>query len=258
MNRFFAFFLLSALLFSALGCRTSKKAATTRPLKKESSSAVIAALNQIEADWFEGRAQISYDDGAFAIKTTANIRMRKDSIIWMSVKKLGFEVARIKITSDSIFVLDRINNQFVAEDITMVEREYNFPANLNMLQAIILGNPVFFFSQQYLQLERRKAAYLLSGSDERSDCQYWIDGVSLLLQKMHFEEPAAARKLQILQDDYRQATDNQKFSYFRSFEVNSRETGNVSIGIDFSKVDFNIPKSIRFEIPSRYTRASYD
>lgn len=248
------FTLLLAGLLLVAGCSTGKRTVRTKPLKKSSADYVLSRLPALSPEWFEGKAQIAYDDGSFSVKTTASIRMRRDSLIWISVKKLGIELARVQITRDSVFVLNRLNNEYVAEDLSLVEREYNFPANLTMLQAIILGSPILFIPPANLQSEVKTPSYHLFGNDNRTDCHYWIDGGTYHLRKMDIEELRAQRTLHILLDDYRQVADNQNFSYLRSLEVNSRETGQVSIGIEFSKVEFNVPKSIRFEIPSRYTR----
>ena len=43
---------------------------------------------------------------------TVTLRMKKDSVIWMSISKLGIEGARVLITKDSVKLLNRIKNTF--------------------------------------------------------------------------------------------------------------------------------------------------
>ena len=96
--------------------------------------------------------------------------------------------------------------------------------------------------------------YRLYGSRNGLKSSYWIGGQDLLLQSMRFDDQRARRRIQMRFEEYDQAMENQNFSYLRNLEVDSQQTGKVSIDIRFSQVEFNVPKSIRFEIPDRYTR----
>ncbi|HAR20844.1 MAG TPA: DUF4292 domain-containing protein, partial [Cytophagales bacterium] len=49
-------------------------------------------------------------DGTNQFSSPLTIRIRKDSVIWISVNPaLGIEVVRALITKDSIFVIDKIH-----------------------------------------------------------------------------------------------------------------------------------------------------
>jgi hypothetical protein len=246
--------LVVTVLLSAPACKTTS-GVTGKPLKEKTPEAVMESLvrNQVNAEWFSARMDVSYADQNQSVGASATIRMRKDSIIWMNVKKLGFELARLLITQDSVFVMDRINNQFIAEDLHFLEKAYNIPANLFTLQALILGNPVFF-SIKNLNVENRELSYHLFGKDDKMENHYWLDPARMLLQKMQFNDFRSNRKVDVNLDGYEKGSDNQFFSYIRKLEFNSQETGAMSIGLKFSKVEINIPKSISFEIPQRYTR----
>ena len=139
----FLCFLMAIFLVSS--CKTGKKIGN-RSLKERSPDFLMEQMvrQQVSAEWFEGRAKIGYSDEYLSIGVNATIRMRKDSILWVSVKKLGFEAARALITKDSVYVLDRINNQYGVQGFDWIEKEFGIPASLNTLQMIFLGNPVFF------------------------------------------------------------------------------------------------------------------
>jgi hypothetical protein len=74
------------------------------------------------------------------MKATANVRMRKDSVIWISLSAtLGIEALRCLITTDSIFVIDRVNKQYLALDYEAMRNKFNFDINYGIIQSIILG-----------------------------------------------------------------------------------------------------------------------
>ncbi len=246
-----------AVVFMLSACGVSKKLGKT-DLERNSADFLVKNLitNQVNAKWFSARAKIDFADENLSAGGVATIRMLKDSLIWVSVRKLGFEVARAKITKDSVYIIDRLSNTYDIKDLSYLQREYNVPASLEVLQAIVLGNPVFF-SNSGLQSEQVETSYHLFGNGAGMDTHYWMDQKNFQLQKMAFEDRQEQRQVQMQLEDYQPLTDNQKFSYFRILEMNSRETGRFKVEMKYSQLEINIPKDVQFEIPNRYTRSSY-
>jgi len=237
-------------------CKGPRGAAEGGKAKARSADAILKRLvqQQVRADGMESRARISIDDGSFSQSATANIKWLKDSLIWMNVTKFGFEVARAQITQDSVYLLDRLNSEYTVKDLSFLQKEYNLPANFETLQAMLIGNPVFF-SRNAVSVETDgEGNYQLIDNGSAIKSTYGVDAREFLLEKMFFEDTREQQDLSVLLSDYRQVSGNQNFSYLRNLEVNSPKTGSVAIGIEFSKVDLTPPSRIRFEIPSRYTR----
>lgn len=258
MNRhIFLFFLLAAALFLS-NCGTGKKLGD-RSMKNRSADFLMEQMirRQVQAEWFEGRARIGYSDEYMSMGVNATIRMQKDSLLWLSVKKLGFEAARVMITTDSVYVLDRLNNQYGTQSLAWVEKEYGLPADLRTLQMIFLGNPVFFQTTD-LQSEALESGYRLFHQGENMESNYLLDGQDLRLQQMSFNDQRYQRSLDYQLKEYQNTPDKQNFSYFRNLEIDSRETGKTKLEIRFSEIELNVPKSIRFEIPRRYTKMDLD
>lgn len=235
-------------------CSSGKKTAATE-IKEKSPDFLVRQMiaGQVNADWMDAKAKVDFDNGYMSMGATANIRLRKDSVLWIAVKKLGFEVGRALITPDSVFVLDRLNNEAVLKDIGYLAKLYNIPADFQILQSMLLGNPLFFMTRGF-EAESEEQTYHLYGEQDGMESHYWLNGQELNLQRMHFNDLRNRRQIQMSFEDYGQNSEDQKFSYLRNLEVDSRETGKVAIGIRFSQVEFNVPKNIRFEIPDRYTR----
>lgn len=243
------------VLLLLLGACTPKKAVIGDSLKENTPEAMMDKLvrNQVYAEWLDAKAKISYNDGYQTISANATIKMRKDSILWIAIKKLGFEVARMQVTRDSVYILDRLNNEYDIKDLSYLESSLNIPANLQMLQAFLLGNPVFF-TRKNLQLETAEGGYHLWGKDEMKENHFWMNGKQLLLEKTTLSDGRSGRNMALELKEHADLTGNQKFSYLRQLELNSRETGKVNAEISFSSVEINNPIEIHFEIPERYTR----
>ena len=246
--------LCSIVILSISACKTTK-GTVLKKSERDKPEVVFDEMikNQVNAEWFEGRVKMRFADEYQSLRGTGTIKMRKDSVIWMNVKALGFEVGRALITKDSFFVIYRLQRQYMAEPLDYVEKSYNMPANISTLQSLILGNPLFFQSNGF-NLENKELSYHLFGKNDWMESHYWLNNKDLSIQKMNFDDFRDGRKVNMSLDNYSQTPDNQNFSYFRKLELSSEQTGDISVDIDFTKIELNTPKSINFEIPERYKR----
>ncbi len=257
--------LFATLIFSILllpSCKTGKRAGQSIVLKKRSSKFLLKKLasNKIEADYLSAKAKINYKDDNESIKFTANFRYIKDSIIWLNVKKTTVEAIRLKITPDSFFLIDRINKEYFISSIEKIEDRFNLPqrtaadlSTFDLLQEMLLGNPVFFAGTP-LKSSIDEGEYSLTGESEHFKSEYRLEGINYLLTAMNFIPDDERQMLQVAMDRSDGEDDYPKFSYFRTYNMTTPERGDVEIKIKFSKLELNVPKNIRFEIPKKYKR----
>ena len=258
---------LFALLISLLACKSAKKLTATEVKPKTNLSMSVPDIlthlseNEIKADWMVGDASIDYAGKPMSISVSSNIRFKRDSVIWINVKKLGFAVARALVTPDSIFVLNYIQNNYIAKDLKYVESKFNIPADFKLLQNFLLGNPIFLTDKKQLTLENDASGdILLMGKNETWQALYHLDAQGERVKEMVFEQPSASRTMKISYGNYDilrgYAKGDSKFSYLRTLNVESPQTGKITITIevDADGLEINIPKTIKFEIPSHYSR----
>lgn len=243
------------LTFIGTSCKSKRGLEATKVEEVMSAESVKRKLiqNQLKAEWLVGRARVSLAEGSFAQSGTAELRMRKDSVIWMSVRKFGIEGARALITTDSVFLIDRLNRRYAAEDLSFIAERYNLPASFGTLQAMLLGNPIFLGANQ-MELMPSDSVLLLESESNGRKSIYGIQAADYRLESMRFEESAAQQTLTNTYEDYRALSDGQNFSYLRQIDVDSPSTGTLGFRMEFSKVEVNVPTTIRFEIPKQYTR----
>ncbi len=255
MNKSFPFLFLIAIALIFSACKTSQKG-IEGPLKKRSADFLYEQLvrQQLHADWLSAKARIGYEDESQRVSASATLHLRKDSLIWIAVRKLGFEVARVKVTPDSVFVLDRINNEYAAEDLQYVTQAFRFPANFEILQAMILGHPLFFRSDGFVA-ELGPQTYVLRQQDQTVESAYKLNGRDYTMEHMAIFDKREQRQLGVAYDRYEPLGERaQKFSYLRNIEVSTRDLGQIKMDVSFAQVEINQPQRLRFSIPERYTR----
>ena len=98
-------------------------------------------IDSFQFDYFSSKTKFKYKDGDEKLKATANIRIKKDSIIWLSLTPgLGIEAARAKITQDSLILIDRVNKKVLRYSFQNLSEAFNFDINYNLLQSVVIGD----------------------------------------------------------------------------------------------------------------------
>jgi len=75
---------------------------------------------------------------------TANLRIKKDSIIWINLQQYSIEGARIVITEDSLKYINRIDDTYFFCDFKTFVQHYGLDIDFNAIQSI-LTNAFFFY-----------------------------------------------------------------------------------------------------------------
>lgn len=245
--------LLGSVLFTS-ACNTTSKVPSVDPAEKAGPEAFQQMIgHQVEADWFSARLRLAYSDQAQSVKANGTVHLREDSLIWINVRKLGFEVARVQITPDSIFIIDRLNNQYVAEDLGYLDRTFQVPVNFSMLQSLLLGNPILY-RLDGIEEEESSEGVWLRAPDEKVSGAYRLSIPDYLLSQMILHEKASDRKISITMDEYDLLPDQQNFSYFRKINLKENLQNVLDMELRFSQIEVNEPQQLKFVIPERYTR----
>jgi len=96
-------------------------------------------LKPLEFNYLKGKGKINYQDDSIRLSATANVRIKKDSAIWLSFTAVGVEGARGLITKDSIIFLDRLNKVYYVFDFEELSEKFNFKIDYQLIQSMILG-----------------------------------------------------------------------------------------------------------------------
>ena len=100
-----------------------------------------ANIEEIDFDYFLARTKVRYAEGDKQINGNANIRIKKDSVIWFSVSpSIGIEATRVMITKDTAIVINRMDKEYYIFNFDEISRYFDFKIDYDLIQSIILGN----------------------------------------------------------------------------------------------------------------------
>jgi hypothetical protein len=136
MKKILLFILLSAIIFS---CKN--KAKLQHETINEGFNKEIQEVPDSNFNFFSVSANIS---GNFLSDPSigsfnGQLRMAKDSIIWLTLSKFGFEAIRIKMTTDSFYLIQKLEKIAIVRPIEDVRSFIGFLPNITAMQNLLLG-----------------------------------------------------------------------------------------------------------------------
>jgi len=241
----------SFLLFAFLSC--SPKISKKGGLVEEDNPSLFLKKAILAPEWMEGKCQLQMESEDSNLSGQGIIRIRRDSAIWVSLKKLGFEVGRALILKDSFFYLNRLNNVFEAHPISFIKEKYQLPGDFLHLQALLLGNAPIDDSSDFIVTNKESFEWQLQKSMDNGTLSLAWDFNNKRISAMDWGQPSSNKYFKMKFGDYKALESKQQFSYFRDLNIQSAETGNLHVVLSFNQVQFNLPVSLRFDIPQRYS-----
>ena len=219
-------------------CNLFKKSNIENNLLKESSlleKELIKQINlkNISPDWTSLNSKIKVNKEGQEVTINAHIRIKKDSIIWISVKApLGIEIFRTMITSDSVYYMSRMNKNYFIKHISHIREVVKADVSFIKLQEIIFASPNITF------LNSNKENYEILKDIFR-------------VYKMELQEEED-KKVSIRYSDYKVFSDIGGLYFPEKIFIDVKSEEVFTAEINYTKIKFNKTASISFKIPKSY------
>jgi hypothetical protein len=217
------------------------------------------SVAEVDFQYLTTRSKLSFKGPKQELdNANLNIRVRKDSLIWLSVSKLGIEAVRTLITPDSIIVLDKIHKETVAFDFPTLSRQFNFTINFALLQSLLAGN--LPFPQQPTEVATSSASDLVFRQNAGPVLvENHVNEQNKKLTKLLLIDQPTRNTLQVNYEDFTALT-NFLFPYTSQITLTYKpkaatETSQTDVQIKHSKVEL-VDKNpgFPFSIPASYQR----
>ena len=257
MKRIYVLAVTIVLLLAFSACRSTKKIQQAI-VKKDTVVTVLTVVqpthedtmrmvndllqkvqkNRIEFNTFSAKIRVDYTNSKGKQPDfIANIRMLKDSLIWISLSNdIGIEGIRVLITKDSIKIMDKSQIPFAFSD----------------LQNLLLGNPLFFNKDSIISYSQAANGYALLSIDPQFKNRLSIgNGFLVEKSKLDDNDPVMNRTCDLIYNDYENKA-GVMFSAYR--EISIIQQNKLEVQLKFKDYKFNEQLSFPFTIPKKFKR----
>lgn len=271
MKNIFLFLITVILLSVFISCRSTKKLQTAinkkdtvitvknvpSPDSLNAGKQLLGTLfsNRINFKTFSAKIKVEYEDSkGKKPDVTANMRMQKDSIIWISIVGnfafITVEAFRILITKNHVTILNKLEKRVEEHPFTFIEDIAKIPLDFKTLQDLIVGNPIFLGDKvvAYKVTENRM---LLSTIGKYFKNLLTLSANNSLIERSKLDDLDVTlnRTGDLTYSDYENKS-GVSFSTFR--EITVAEKTKVDIKLNFKQYDFNTELSYPFSIPKNF------
>ena len=212
-------------------------------------------INRIDFTTFSAKVDVDYKgtDGK-SHDVNANIKMYKDSAIWISVNAtlLSIEGLRVFITKDSVKVLNKLEKTYAARGISFLQQATSLPLDMSTLQNLIIGNPVYVDSNVVrYSLGNGVISMVSLGSLFKNLLTLAQSNKAILHSKLTDNDLFRNRTADLSYDEYE---NNKGFPFSTKRQIVVSERGRLEVKLDFKNYSFNEEVSFPFNVPKNYTR----
>jgi len=246
------YLLLFSLILTVTACKVKKQIDEPDGISSGSTYQIWESIKKqnFDYEWYHTKADVDVSFEGFSMGGRADIRIRKDSVIFVSVRKFGLEMGRMLMRPDSVFAINRLQANYMALSIDSLKSEYNVPFDFQQLQTVIVGNHLTA-SQLPVSSEETMEGYVLKSTEDFLSVDYQLSKDFQVNKTSFLDE--AGRSFEVEYKDYRDF--NTLFlAAERSYFYPQKKDAEYTFKIKLDKVEIDQPKTIRFEIPPSYSK----
>ncbi len=277
MNKqyFYKYGLVIVILSLIVACKPVKQLSiqkeTTPPIvisKDIPTDSVFENMSksQFRFDWLSARFSADYEIDDNSTSFSGQIRIRKDSLIWISISKFSIEIARLLITQDSVQFVNWMDNNYFKSDFNYINRFINNAVDFDMLQAFFVGNDFKYYENDKFKTNFDGTQYHLSTVNRHKLKKYiqnendklkilvqsiLIDPLTFKINELTVKEVKANNKLKASYTDYKKIN-AQLFPCSLNVLISAEKE--IKININFSRISINEVLNFPFKIPRNYER----
>ncbi len=213
-------------------------------------------VKETNFEYFSGKAKINYKDDQYDVKAKANVRIRKDSVIWISFSAIGIQGARCLIDKDSITILNLVKKEYYVFNYDSLSKQFNFDINFNAIQSVALGN-LIKAKDRNDEVEQNEDFFILKQKSGKVAIHNYVSPKTMKIERVEMLEPDSKNTAVIRYYDY-QMVEDQAFPYsaiISLFYKANAGTLNTVIEFEYNKAEIETKElKFPFSIPKKYER----
>jgi hypothetical protein len=213
-------------------------------------------IEEIDFDYFHGKARLIFNDGKKERDIKAHIRIRKDSVIWMNFTVGPVQGGRALINHDSVTILSPNDKEYYVFDYKELSSRFNFEVNYKTIQSAMLGNLIMPRSDNDKILQG-PSFNVLEQQRGTVNVKNYINAASKKLEKVEMKEDSTSNSFNMNYSNF-QPVGNKIYPYNGSATIvykTAKGLLNTTISLEYNKAEVG-DKELKFpfNIPRKYDR----
>ena len=249
MKKAWVLTLVLSVLFSCKSAKVDDSEVSYLPARTIVKKNRQAALSQ---ERIKATMSIKYRGSQELPNISASLRMVRDSIIWINFSKLGFPIAKLRITNKEVEFYEKISKTSFKGNFELISQWLGTDFDFMKVQSLFLG-------ESLLNLERDK--YVSSVVNNQYELQpkrrnpmfdiyFYLDPSTFKITKEELRQPEKDQNLTILYRDFDKISESLFPKGFLITAVGQQKR--TVIDVIYKSVQFDVPLKFPFQMPEGY------
>jgi hypothetical protein len=272
---------LAIVVLFIVSCKTVRKVQTSDStyynasgLKKENALSLLSKLKSRKIDyrWISAHFSLEMDVDSSHTSFGGVVRMRKDSIIWMTISPLlGIEVARVLLNQDTAMFIDKIHDKYFKGNYSYIDSLLDDDVDYELVQSVMVGTHMEFYTDTaklkgyfdgqnfLLSTERKRKIKRIIFKNmvikSKNDAQFiWFDPKDYHINRIRVEDFVNHRIFDAFYSEFQQV-DSVMFPTHIQYVISAEKT--IKIDLQYKKIYFKNSEETPFVILPKYERIRY-
>ncbi|MFM9989454.1 DUF4292 domain-containing protein [Flavobacterium sp.] len=252
MRRIIPFLLVLALL----SCKSKQKIIAPQPVTSGTTATVSNIIKNhyaIKRDFKTAyiKANIDYADEKQSLSFSADIRIKKDEIILVSIKMIGITMAKAIITPTQVRYYEKIGGKFFEGDYNTLSNLLGTDLDFQKAQNMLLGQAIDDLSKGNYSLSMEEGSPKLEEtSEENFNKGYVFDINSFWLKRQEIIQKTPERKMMVNYSNYNLYPECVLPGELLIFANQDNKTTNITI--EYKNATFNEDLTFPYSVPGGY------
>jgi len=248
---------IGLLSFYILFSCSAKKAAIAETIANDklTSDKIIDNhyKNKLNFNTLYIKSNVSYRDPSQTQNVTAEIKIKKDEIILVSIRILGITVAKALITPEKVQYYEKLNSSYFDGNYSTLSKLLGTELDFQKVQNLLLGEAIDNLRNGKYNFTLEDNKYkLASVSNSGISKTFYLSGDNYLVKKEEISQPGLERMLQIIYPA-RKSDEEYNLPSGISIEANQKSE-KTTININYNSISFNEELSFPYSVPNSYER----
>lgn len=199
------------------------------------------------------KAAAKYSDDRQKQNVTAEIRIKKDEQILVSIRFLGITMAKASITPASVSYYEKIKGTYFEGDFTLLSNWLGTDLDYNKIQNMLTGEAIDDLKKgKYIEALVEKLYRLDDKSNDEIKKTFYFNPDDFSVNKQEINQTAENRIIQIAYSDivnYKEAKLPTNI-----FITAYQSGGKTEINLQYNSISFNEELSFPYSVPNGYSR----
>lgn len=244
---------LAVITLLASSCNSALKATATADAGAKKIRVIKAHKASMPSfKTLKSKLSVDYTDEKQSRSITMDLRMEKGKHIWMSARILGYTLAKVHITPDSVQFYEKLHKRYFDGDFRLISEFLGESLNFEQLEQVLMGQAVESLETYEYQVVNNLYEFRI---EDQISKIFKVRPSDFKLSEQAVSKPDENSFLKITYPSYQEVG---KVTLPKEISIDAKRAQRFSkVELQFNRVELNEDLSFPFRIPEGYDKIEF-